>query len=322
MKYRKFGDTGLEVSEIGFGTWGIGGPVEGVPAYGKTDDQESKLALELAFDLGINLFDTSPLYGFGHSERLIGQVLGLSRDKVIITTKAGILRGKQDQDFSQAHLRKSLEESLVRLGSDYIDLFLLHNPPLEFLYDDPGVIDLLHAFRNEGKVRSFGVSVRSPNDGLTAVKEFGFKALEVNFNMLDQRALECGLLELCQKQNVGVIARTPLCFGFLTGAFSPGQDFGAGDHRSTWSSEQLDCWANGSHLFFNTIGRSPAETNAQTALRYCLSYPGVSTAIPGLLTRKHVEENQAASDLGALGQEEVRRVEEIYQKHSFFIRDK
>jgi aryl-alcohol dehydrogenase-like predicted oxidoreductase len=178
------------------------------------------------------------------------------------------------------------------------------------------------AFRNEGKVRSFGVSVGSPTDGLIAVKEFGFKALEVNFNMLDQRALECGLLEICQQQNVGVIARTPLCFGFLTGAVSPGQDFEAGDHRSTWSSEQLDCWANGGNLFFNTISRSPAETNTQTALRYCLSYPGVSTAIPGMLTSKHVEENQAASDLGALGQDEVRLIEEIYQQHSFYVRSK
>ena len=107
MKYRELGKSGIWVSEIGFGCWGIGGPAEGAPAYGHTDDAESKSALRRALDLGVNLFDTSDLYGYGHSEKLIGEAFNGFRDKVVITTKVGFLNGEGTQDFSPAHVRTS-----------------------------------------------------------------------------------------------------------------------------------------------------------------------------------------------------------------------
>ena len=133
MKYRNFGSTGLKVSEIGFGGWGIGGNNNNAKAYGPTNNQESILALKTAFDKGINFFDTSPLYGFGQSEILIGQTFKSNRDKVIIVTKVGYTDYLGNQNFSTKYIKKSLEDSLKRLETDYVDIFQLHDLPIEFI---------------------------------------------------------------------------------------------------------------------------------------------------------------------------------------------
>ena len=131
MKYRKLGNTGLEVSEIGFGAWGIGGD-----SYGTVDDDVSRKALRFAYDQGITLFDTSDIYGSGHSEELIGQVLKDVRGRIVIASKVGTLPHfgfTMPQDFSVKHIREALEASLRRLQSEYVDLYQLHSPPIEVL---------------------------------------------------------------------------------------------------------------------------------------------------------------------------------------------
>ena len=239
MKYRRLRSTGLQVSEIGFGAWGIGGVANGAIAYGPTDDQESKRALRRAYHLGVNFYDTSGLYGYGHSERLIGEVLKDVRDRVIITTKVGFLDADGAQDFSPKHIRQSLAASLKRLQTDYVDLYQLHSPPIDALGRDESILSALRSLEQEGSVRAIGISVRSPDDGLVAINRFGLSCIQVNFNLVDQRALSNGLFDLCRKQGVGVIVRTPLCFGLLTGRYSPESKFGPGDHRSSWSSAQM-----------------------------------------------------------------------------------
>lgn len=319
MNYRTLGRTNLEVSEIGFGTWGLGGTVEGSVAYGPTDDQESKDTLRRAYELGVTFYDTSDFYGYGHSERLLGEALNDVRDKIIIATKVGLLDATGIQDFSPRHIRYALESSLERLQTHYIDLYLLHSPPLELLEQDETILDTLRTLQKEGKVRAVGISLRSPADGLSVISKFGVDVIQVNFNMIDQRAREIGLFDLCQRENVGIIARTPLCFGFLTGVYSSDSKFDSTDHRSRWSPQQIERWANAYKLFATTVTKVRSQTHAQIALRFCLSYPTVSTVIPGMLTEAEVEENVLASQLGPFSKRERLRMQKIYQENTFFV---
>jgi aryl-alcohol dehydrogenase-like predicted oxidoreductase len=320
MRYRPLGNTGLSVSEIGFGAWGIGGLAEDASAYGPTDDAVSRRAVLAALDRGVNFFDTSPLYGYGHSEELLGSTLEGARDRVLFATKAGYLDFKGTQDFTPAGLRRSLEGSLKRLRTDYVDLFQLHDPPLEILERDDAIRDTLESLRQEGKIRAAGISARSPADGLAAVTRLGFRVLQVNFNLVDQRALDLGLLATCRELGAGVIARTPLCFGFLTGRYPAQQDYPEGDHRRHWKPEQIRLWAEAYRLFTGELAGDREPSHAQDALRYVLSFPGIACTIPGMLTEAHVAENIPASDLGPYPDQALERFREIYRQHEFIHR--
>lgn len=319
MRYRSLGNTGISVSEIGFGAWGIGGVVKDATAYGPTDDAVSQKALLAAVDSGITFFDTSALYGYGHSEELIGTTFKGMRDKVVISTKAGYVDFSGAQNFSAHYLRSSLEASLRRLQTDYVDLFQLHDAPIELLRQDDSIVATMEKLREEGKVRAVGLSARSPMDCLSAVESLGFKSVQVNFNMVDQRAVELGLFEACRASGAGAIVRTPLCFGFLTGKYSASDDYAEGDHRRKWRPEQINRWTEAYKLFTGRLAVEGAQTNAQIALRYVLSFPEVSTTIPGMLTDEHVTENVAASDLGPFPAEVVAGFGEVYGQHKFFV---
>lgn len=318
MRYRTLGATGLRVSEIGFGTWGLGGNTRGAVAYGPTNDEESKKALRHAFERGVTFFDTADFYGFGHSEEVLGAGLSGIRSQAIIATKAGMLDAAGAQDFSPAHMRRALEQSLRRLGTDYIDLYQLHSPPISLIEEDDAIIGCLETLQREGKIRAFGVSVRSPEDGLVAAK-LGFKCLQVNFNLLDQRAAEIGLFDLCLERGIGVIGRTPLCFGFLTGHYSSRDKFDATDHRNRWKPAQRDKWAGAYPLFLSALRDPGQQTPAHIALRFCLSFPAISSVIPGMLTTAHVDDNTRASELGGLHEAERAAIMAIYREHDFFL---
>ncbi|MCX7885936.1 MAG: aldo/keto reductase, partial [Verrucomicrobiae bacterium] len=199
-----------------------------------------------------------------------------------------------------------------------VDVFLLHDPPIRLLEEQPDILRLLDELQRDGRVRAWGVSVRSPDDGLVAVRQFDVRVIEVNFNVTDQRARKNGLLQLCAERGVGCIVRTPLCFGFLTGLFSGDTRFAPTDHRNRWPREQRQMWADAAQAFRAAVENLHAQTPAQVALRFCLSYAGVSTVIPGMLLVAHVEENAAASAFGALSAEERRRLEEFYERQTFF----
>src|SRR5207249_10447963 len=135
------GQTALEISEIGFGAWGIGGASAGAVSYGPTDDGESLRALRRAFDLGVTFYDTADLYGHGHSEQLIGAAFRDIRTRVVLATKVGFLAPYGPQDFSPRHVRTALEGSLRRLQTDYVDVYQLHNPPMDLLRSNPGLVE-------------------------------------------------------------------------------------------------------------------------------------------------------------------------------------
>lgn len=324
MNYRSLGGTGLTVSEVGFGTWGIGGATKGAVSYGPTDDAQSRRALRRALDLGITFYDTADLYGYGHSETLLGETFKGMRDKVVIASKVGFLDQSGGQDFSPDHIRKSIDQTLRRLQSDYVDLYQLHDPGIEWLDAHPDVCDTLSVLQKEGKIRARGISLRAPEDGPSAIEKLGFQSIQVNFNMVDQRPIDSGdggdggLLDLCRSRNVGVIGRTPLCFGFLTGKYSASTGFHAQDHRSRWSPEQIDLWV-GAFRLFRESGSFDGQTDTQIALRFCLSYPEISTTIPGMLSEREVEENVDAGFAGALPDADRKQIETIYRKQRFYL---
>lgn len=309
MKYRNLGQTGLVVSEIGFGAWGIGGV-----SYGPVNDSESIKALQFAFDNGVTFYDTADSYGNGHSEKIIGNALKRVRGKIIIATKVGCLpHGGREmpQDFTTKHINQSIEASLSRLRTDYIDLYQLHSPPMSILFDDK-VIRTLENLKSDGKVRVIGISARSPDDGLIAIKKYGFSCVQVNFNLTDHRPIENGLISLAERDNIGIIARTPLNFGFLAKRYTSMPKFEVGDHRMNWPKEQLEIWAKSPDLF-SALYKSAKCTPAQAALRFCLSFSGISSVIPGMMNSQEVFENIHASSLSILTEDELEMIRKIYK---------
>jgi aryl-alcohol dehydrogenase-like predicted oxidoreductase len=318
VRYRALGATGLAVSEIGFGAWGIGGPTPGATSYGPTDDALSLRTLAHALDRGITFFDTSNAYGDGHSETLIGQAFRGRRDAVVIATKAGFPSFDRAPDFTPDHLRRSLDGSLRRLQTDHVDLFQLHSPPIALLRDDAAILETVRALVREGKARAFGVSVRTPEDGLAAIRDLAVPVIQVNLNLLDQRAVEVGLVALAAETGAALIARTPLCFGMLSGRVPVDSVFDPQDHRSRWPRAQIERWLDGSRRFVDAIAAGERVTSAQVALRYCLSHPAVAAAIPGMMRPQEVDENAAASALGPLAPPAIAEIARIYADSDFF----
>lgn len=319
MKYRKLGKTGLEVSEIGFGTWAIGGLTPGQTSYGHTDDTVSLDALREAFALGINFFDTANIYGNGHSEELLGQAFQRDRSEVIIASKCGFKSLGSEHDFSEKAIRDSVETSLRRLKTDYIDLLQVHDPPPN-IADNEEVVETLRSLRFGGKISAIGVSVKSPADGLRFLK-YPWESIQCNFNMIDQRALSCGLLDKALASNIGIIARTPLAFGFLSGVFTDQENikFPDGDHRARWPKEQIRLWAD-APKYFAKLNEDTSRTSSQLALKFCISFDAVATTICGITNPIEARENSSVSDLSMLSPEEIAGIIRIEQENQFFIK--
>jgi aryl-alcohol dehydrogenase-like predicted oxidoreductase len=314
MRYRKLGNTGIKVSEIGFGAWGIGGNDSNSVAYGEVDDNESIKALRISNEMGVNFYDTSDLYGSGHSEKIIAKAFKGMRDSVIIASKGGTLPHTglyMPQDFSKRHLSEALEKSLQRLKTDYIDLYQLHSPKI-IEFENNNIIETLQNFKKQGKIREYGVSVRSPDDGIIAIKKFKMPCIQVNFNLLDQRANQNGLFDLAKSTGTSIINRTPLVFGFLSGEISGNGNYSKHDHRSNYPKEQLTVWANSTNLF-SFLHKD--KTAAQAALRFCLDFVEVSVVIPGMLNVEEVKENLVSSNIPPFSDEEHERIALIYKQH-------
>lgn len=319
MRLRPLGRSGITISELGFGAWGIGGRTAGETSYGDTDDNRSRAALDRAFDLGITFYDTAPAYGDGHSEALIGAAFAARRGRVVIATKAGLPRFGDSPDFTPEALRQSLDGSLRRLKSDYVDLFQLHNPPSDLFRRAPESYAALESLRREGKIRAFGVSVKSPGEALEILSSHDVAAVQVNLNMLDVRAVEAGLLDLAAKKGVGIIARTPLCFGFLAGTLTADTEFPPGDHRRGWPRAQIERWVKGAATM-QAPAKAPGQSLGQSALRFCLSFAAVSTVIPGILSPEEAAENAGTSEFGPLAAAARDRIVALNRDIELFAR--
>jgi aryl-alcohol dehydrogenase-like predicted oxidoreductase len=314
MIYRRLGRTELMVSEIGFG----GLPIGGVH-WGDVRDEQSLAALQRAFDLGVNFFDTADVYGRGHSEEIIGQALSEVRERVIIATKAGLdfSRGAYARpNFAPEYIRSALEASLRRLRTDYIDVYLLHNPPQKLVRDD-AIWQTLADLRQGGAIRFFGVSAKTVNDGMAYLKaereqettRFG-DVLQVPYNMLDQAAAAKGLFIAAHRQDWGVVSRVPLASGMLAGKYAADHYFPPDDFRADWTRERLAETVRRVEAvrFLASEGRSMA----QTAIAFVLSQEAASTVITGARTAEQVEENAGACAWAPLPPDDLRAAQELH----------
>ncbi len=305
MKYRVLGKTDLRVSEVGFGAWAIGGNAHG-NSYGPTDDKQSLAAIERAIELGCNFFDTADVYGHGHSEELLGQALREHRSEVIIATKVGgdFYHGAPRMNFNPDYLEFALGKTCERLGSDYIDLYQLHNPPIQ-LVKDGRVFKTLEKLKAAGKIRHYGISIHDPQEGLLAMRDHELGAIQVAFNLLRQEAKN-QLFREANKNNVGIIAREPLANGFLAGKLNTESSFLQGDIRHNFPPDYI------SQLTLATdklrFLESNSRTLAQATIRFVLDHKEVSTVIPGVKTREQVEEDLVSSESPPLTGEELLRI--------------
>jgi len=315
MRYRKLGRTQLEVSEIGYGAWGIGGHL-----WQGSEDQESVLALRRAIELGINFIDTALAYGSGHSERLVGQVVRESGSRVYVATKIppknqlwpaqpgiGI-----EEVFPYDYIIKCTETSLQNLGLEVIDLQQLHVWNPEWIDRDEwrrGFEEL----KKSGKVRFVGVSINDhqPDSALELIRTGLIDTVQVIYNIFDQSP-ERNLFPLCLEKNIGVLARVPLDEGSLTGTITEDTVFPPGDFRADYfrgdRKKQVVQRVEALKRDLAGVVDGPLP---EIALRFCISHPAVSTVIPGMRKVRNVVANCAVSDKGPLD----AKVREILRRH-------
>jgi aryl-alcohol dehydrogenase-like predicted oxidoreductase len=327
MQLRPLGNTGIRVSEIGFGAWAIGGPTEasGTPfGWGRTNDEESMTAIRRARDLGVTFFDTSDSYGFGRSESLLGIILSRQRQNVVLATKFGVTRSGSDlkKDFSKKHIFHAADGSLKRLRTDYIDLYQAHNPTIADLEREE-IQEAMDRLQELGKIRYWGVSVTTPEEGLEIVRRGWAHALQVLYNVLNQEPAQ-ELFPLAKQKGYGIIARVPLASGLLTGKFRTDSTFPAEDVRQNFlTSRRLQEVIERVDEAKAIVGGS-ARSLAEAALRFILANDAVSTTIPGARNARQVESNVAASE-GQLPADVVAKLRSrlgdynFYQRHSIKI---
>ncbi len=323
MQYRPLGNTGIRVSEIGFGGWAIGGTADasGAPlGWGRTNDEESLVAIRRARDLGVTFFDTADSYGFGRSESLLGIVLSRFRNDVVLATKVGVVRtseGALRKDFSKQHIFHAVDGSLKRLRTDYIDLYQAHNPTIADLQREE-IQEAMERLQEIGKIRYWGVSVSTVEDGIEIVNRSWGHALQVLFNVLNQ-APATDLFPIAKGKGYGIIARVPLASGLLTGKFRTTTTFAADDVRQNFlTPRRLEEVMPKVDEVRSIIGGS-ARSLTEGALRFVLGDDTVSTTIPGARNVRQVEMNVAAAE-GRLPNDVIERLRSRLGSYNFYQR--
>lgn len=285
MKYRPLGATGLNVSEIGLGAWQLANP-----DWGIHDKSEALKIVHQSLAAGCNFFDTAPGYGNGVSETILGEALKSVRQQVVICTKSGY-SAEGVENFDTAAIRPTLESSLRRLQTDYVDVLLLHNPPRELM--DGRVATQyaeLEQLKQEGKIRAYGVSLDWCEEMEMVMATTGSQALEVYFNAFYQEMLPA--FAKAQAQGVGLIVKVPLDSGWLSGRYRG--DYRFNDVRSRWSPEVL---ARRGALVEKFAGLVPSDRSlAHAALQFCLAQAEVSTVIPGAKSVEQALDNIVAAE--------------------------
>ncbi len=307
MNCRALGKTGLQVSEIGFGGWAIGGNANG-NSYGWTDDDTAVDAVKRAIALGCTLFDTADLYGFGHGEELLGVAfseLGLNlSDAIVVATKVGgnFYSGPLRPDFSPAYIRYAADQSLRRLARAWIDIYLCHHPTLAQMQDG-GIFSVMDELKRAGKVRSWGVTVDDEVMGRAAIAA-GAEVVQVAYNVLTQEAAH-QLFPEAQAAGVGIITCSPLGNGLLTGKYGLDSTWASGDLRATMPRPYVTARVQAAEQLRFLEG-DDERTLPQALLRFVLDNPAVSSAVVGIKTPAQADEDLAAAHLPPISQRERR----------------
>lgn len=319
MNYRKLGKTGFNISEIGLGTWQVGGK------WGEAFSHENAdRILHEAVDSGINFIDTADVYGDGESEKAVGRLVRSRSEKLYVATKCGRRFSPHiNAAYQPAALRAFVEDSLRNMGLETLDLIQLHCPPTEVYYR-PEIFELFDRLKQEGKIQAMGVSVEKVEEALKAIEFPNVTTVQIIFNMFRLRPAELFFQE-AQRRDIGVIVRVPLASGLLTGKFSAQTTFEAGDHRffnrkgeafdkgETFSGVEYE---KGLQAVAELQKLFPGQENlAPVALRWVLMHQAVSTVIPGASRPDHLGSNLQALAVPALSQEQLQGVQQVYDQY-------
>jgi len=319
VNYRRLGKTGLEVSEVGYGAWGIG-----KSQWLGAEDDESLRALNTAIDFGLNFIDTALAYGEGHSERLVGQVVKERSETVYVATKIPPQNGiwpapdglHPDETFPGEYVRECTERSLQNLSLDAIDVQQFH------VWSDEWVgqgdwLEAIEELKEEGKIRFFGVSINDhqPTNAIELIETGVVDTVQVIYNVFDQSP-EDELFPACMQNDIGVIVRVPFDEGALTGRITPETTFESGDFRNHYfrGDRKTEVYDR-VRAIVSELGVDEGEI-AEVALRYILSHPAVSTVIPGMRSVRNVERNMAVADGRGMPEDQAQRL-----KHHRWVRN-
>ena len=314
MEYRAFGRTGLDVSAIGFGCWEIGG------GYGHFDESEVVAAVQRALDLGINLFDTAEGYGYGQSEMILGKALGARRKEAVLVTKFGIYLedGRGGRDSRRETALAAIDRSLKALGTDYVDVYLIHWPDRETPLEE--TMGALEEIVQAGKARFVGVSNFRPHQIETCMATRRVDIAQYGYNLFDRR-LEREVFPTIAQHGIGLMTYGSLAHGLLTGAFTPETKFDEEDWRSNGVAFNIPLFTQ--EVFarnvaavddLKPIAARHGKTVAHLALRWALSNPVVSVALVGFRRPEEVEENVAGLDW-SLDQATLDEIDAVFAKH-------
>ncbi len=316
MEFRRLGETKLAVSVITFGAWAAGGWM-----WGGNDDKEAIEAMRVSHDMGITSIDTAPIYGQGKSEELVGQAIkGLPRDKVQILTKYGmrwdLAKGtfgfkSQDNDGKDIDIYKyagkesiilECENSLKRLGTDYIDLYQIHWPDASTPIDE--TMEAILRLKEQGKIREAGVSNYDIQQMATAEKSIKLASNQVPFSMVN-RDIEDELIPYCIENKKSILAYSPLERGLLTGKIKPGHQFDAGDHRANvkYFKEENIRRTNEFLTKIKPLADEKGATLGQLVIRWTINHPGITIALVGARNAAQAKQNAKAIEIHINGEE-------------------
>ena len=318
MKQRVLGKTGFQVSEIGLGTWQVGG------TWGQPfDDAVADRILDEAVELGITFVDTADVYSDGLSEKAVGRAIKRHPGRFKVATKCGRqITPHVSAGYTPQVLRKYVEDSLGRLGVETLDLIQLHCPPTEVYYR-PEIFELFDRLKDEGKVQNLGVSVEKVEEGIKAMEYPSVASIQLIFNLFRYRPSEL-LFERAKQKGVGIIVRVPLASGLLTGKYRRDTAFGPDDHRSfNRDGAAFDKGETFSGVDYETGLRAAEELKAAFpegqplsawALRWILMFDAVSTVIPGASRPEQIRANAAAAELPPLDETAMAAARSIYDR--------
>lgn len=322
MKYRNLPNTDLKLSAVGFGVWTVS-----TTWWGIDDDAYAVDLLRKAHDLGVTFFDTADTYGNGKGETLLADALGNVRDRIVIATKFGYdiysnperREGHRElpQDFSTRHVRFALDQSLKRLQTDYVDIYLLHNPRL-WAIESSELFDLLDAFKREGKVRHYGVALGPAigweAEGTAVLRDRDIDVLHHIYNLLEQDPGR-SFMQAAQQKDVGCLVRVPHSSGMLEGKYTADTTFDPNDHRSHRPKEWLE---NGLKKLeqLRFLHEATGRSIGQAAIQYILdSWPCVSSVLPNIYDAEQLKEFAEAPDTPSLTADEIARVNALYESN-------
>ena len=324
MKYRKFGNTGLEVSEIGFGAWAIGG------SWGNQNESDSLEALGIALDKGVNFIDTAAGYGDGKSERIIGEFLKSRSEKVTVCTKAPPAPGKWppspycriEDRYPEKYLRENVEERLKNLQVSSLDILLLHTWTRAW-NDKPVALEILQKMKTEGLIKHIGISTpeHDQNCVIQLMRDGVIDVLQVIYNIFEQEPA-AQLLPVARETGTGIIIRVAFDEGVLTGKYKGDEQFGKDDFRSNYfAGDRLARGVKRTEKIkeeFKDSGYSMPEL----ALKFAMSHEAVSTVIPGIRNQNQALQNTAVSDLPELPEDTLRNLHEHTWNRGFWYAGK